>query len=415
MSASSNNDDQDHILVRNLAIRITLREDAWGRAKTQPGQVSLWVWLPLDQSGQTDNLTHSLSYSAAAKEALRALETRGEGQPWDSTGQAAAHTASHLSSHFGGLRVRVELEAENGALEVQSLGSCVTWDASDGSVIESASSFLRGLRVRTIVGIHPWERERKQDVHLTLTLQPHLLPLSRISHQVLEWAEASGYRTVEALASSLTSLLLSGSPDLGPIEHATVRVEKPRALPFAQGAGVQISRHTSVPDALSNPDMALPRNSLSSPGSGPPHIEAYIGMGANIGEDPAKNLSLALQAMSSLQNPDSIHVIDTSFLYLTEPMYVVDQPKFFNAVCHIRTSLSPQDLLTALKSIESSMGRSSPTASQSANPSSYIPKGPRPIDLDILIYQDLVMETPPTSPSPIRVSPNVNLFFDLCA
>ncbi|KAI9228800.1 MAG: Dihydropteroate synthase-like protein [Piptocephalis tieghemiana] len=395
MSSSKDHHDSDHILVNHYAIHLTLQEDAWGRPKAQPGFLSLWAWLPLTQSGTDDTLSHSLSYSTAIKEALRALDSRPPhlepSAPWPSTAEAASHIASHVSRYFGGLRVCVEVEAENGALEAASLGTRVTWGGPRGDLLhpDSSSSFIRRLRTRTIIGIHPWERRQKQDVFLDLSLQPHLLPLTRITQRIASWTDSSGYRTVEALTSSLASLLLSTSDLDPPIQHLTLRVEKPRALPFAEGAGVQISRSRSSLSHPSNPSSTLPPPPVSPHPQG---ADVFIGMGANLGNDPAKNLSLALHSMSSYS---SIHLLDTSFLYLTQPMYLTEQPKFFNAVCHIRTSLSPQDLLITLKNIESSMGRPSPHDPQSpSSTSTYIPNGPRPIDLDILIYQDLVLDSP---------------------
>ena len=74
-----------------------------------------------------------------------------------------------------------------------------------------------------------------------------------------------------------------------------------------------------------------------------------------------------------------------SSLYETEPVGTISQPDFLNAVIELRTSLSPEQLLAALLRIEQEHGRD-----RSAGP----PKGPRMLDLDLLAYDNLVMDTP---------------------
>lgn len=104
---------------------------------------------------------------------------------------------------------------------------------------------------------------------------------------------------------------------------------------------------------------------------------AFIALGSNIG-DRAAYLHAALDAMSSYST-----VVETSHLYETDPMLVTDQPLFLNAVCKIFTLLTPSDLLGALKQTEDSLGRTK-----------TIRYGPRVIDLDILFFDDAVLETP---------------------
>ena len=69
----------------------------------------------------------------------------------------------------------------------------------------------------------------------------------------------------------------------------------------------------------------------------------------------------------------------TSFLYETEPMHVLEQPRFLNAAAALRTTLTPHELLAALQSVERMLGR------DHANGVRY---GPRVIDLDIVRYGD---------------------------
>ena len=110
---------------------------------------------------------------------------------------------------------------------------------------------------------------------------------------------------------------------------------------------------------------------------GPGPVRAYLGLGANLG-DRQHNISRAVGLLSK-----SVHIEQLSSLYETEPAGYLDQPLFLNAVCLVTTSLSPDELLTAAKQIESALGRTQ-----------GLPNGPRPIDIDILLYGDLVVSLP---------------------
>ncbi|RLN49012.1 hypothetical protein BBJ28_00015296, partial [Nothophytophthora sp. Chile5] len=96
--------------------------------------------------------------------------------------------------------------------------------------------------------------------------------------------------------------------------------------------------------------------------------------------DKLANLELALDMLAQTVGP----VEATSRLYTTAPQYVEDQPGFLNLVARVRTALPPAELLGAFKSIEREIGRTQ-----------SIRWGPRLIDVDILLYDDLqlTMET----------------------
>ena len=104
---------------------------------------------------------------------------------------------------------------------------------------------------------------------------------------------------------------------------------------------------------------------------------AYIAIGSNVG-DRATSILLGFEALKSLGS-----VKRTSHLYETFAKYYEDQPKFLNAVCHIQTSLNPYELLSSLQNIEGKLGRTK-----------NFRNGPRNIDLDIIFYDEEVIETP---------------------
>jgi GTP cyclohydrolase-4 len=106
-------------------------------------------------------------------------------------------------------------------------------------------------------------------------------------------------------------------------------------------------------------------------------MQVYLGLGANLGNRQA-NLARALKLLG-----ERLRVEQVSPIYETQPVGYAEQPPFLNAVCRAQTELGPLQLLSLVKGIEASLGRV---------PS--FPNAPRPIDLDIIIYGDLIMETP---------------------
>lgn len=105
--------------------------------------------------------------------------------------------------------------------------------------------------------------------------------------------------------------------------------------------------------------------------------QVYLGLGANLG-DRQSNL---LQALQQIRTFAAIQKISSA--YETRPVGYLDQPDFLNLVCHVSTKLSPQALLHTVKRIEKYLGRQA-----------SFRNAPRPIDIDILLYDDRVIETP---------------------
>jgi len=104
---------------------------------------------------------------------------------------------------------------------------------------------------------------------------------------------------------------------------------------------------------------------------------AYLCLGSNLGERET-NLRQALTLLSP-----KVTVDEVSSIYETEPVGYKEQPFFLNLVCRISTNLPPEELLHLAKDIETKMGRV---------PSVQI-NSPRPIDIDILFYNNKIMET----------------------
>ncbi len=118
----------------------------------------------------------------------------------------------------------------------------------------------------------------------------------------------------------------------------------------------------------------------------------YLGLGSNLG-DRHKNIASAIDHL----NQNGIVVKKLSTIIETDPVGgPATQGKFLNAVAKTETDLSPQNLRSTLKTIEQTLGRIK-----------TVKNGPRTIDLDILLYDTQVINTPElTIPHPRMLERN---------
>jgi len=103
----------------------------------------------------------------------------------------------------------------------------------------------------------------------------------------------------------------------------------------------------------------------------------YLSLGSNLG-DRENNLSAAIARLRALG-----HIVAVSSLYETEPVEFTDQPWFLNCVVLVETTETPMQLLATVLAIEQEMGR---VRTQK--------KGPRTIDIDILLFGETILDTP---------------------
>lgn len=104
---------------------------------------------------------------------------------------------------------------------------------------------------------------------------------------------------------------------------------------------------------------------------------AFVALGSNLG-DREGNLRRALELLSQ----NGVEIVKISKFIETEPYGVIDQPRFLNGVCQVKTALKPLELLRLLLAVEKEMGRVR-----------LRHWGERNIDLDLLLYEDAIMDT----------------------
>ena len=170
-----------------------------------------------------------------------------------------------------------------------------------------------------------------------------------VSHMITDFTRKHTYKLLESLAENLAEMLLCS---LSGLEKITLKIEKPWApvgLPL-KTVSVEITRkwHT-----------------------------AYIAFGSNMGD---KKMYID-NGIRGLAETKGCRIEAISDYLITEPYGVTDQDEFLNGVLKMRTLLTPGELLVRLHQLE-----------QAANRERIIHWGPRTLDLDIIFYDDLVLE-----------------------
>lgn len=171
-----------------------------------------------------------------------------------------------------------------------------------------------------------------------------------VSHFITDYMKENTFLLIEAAAENLVRELLLHFPLVKGIDLELKKPWAPIGLPV-EYASVKISRFWH---------------------------RAYLGMGSNLG-DKKGYLDQAVEKVK--EDPECV-VEKVSQYLVTEPYGGVEQDDFLNACMVVRTLLSPEELLDKLHEIE-----------QEAHRERIIHWGPRTLDLDILMYDDLVMES----------------------
>lgn len=222
--------------------------------------------------------------------------------------------------------------------------------------------FIKDLLLRCTIGVTPEERREKEDIVINLALAMDLHEVGQsdlmddtvnyrdLKKRIIAMVEHSQYSLIESLADRIASLCLESSKVL----EVQVAVEKPGALRFARSVGVEITRKAE--------DIKK--------------STAYIGIGSNI--NPQENI---LKSIDLLKN--HLSIISSSRFYQTEALGNPNDPHFVNGVIQVETKATPLSLkFSILRPTEEKLGR---VRTNDKN-------APRPIDLDILFYDRLVIK-----------------------
>ncbi|KAJ7652160.1 Dihydropteroate synthase [Mycena polygramma] len=287
--------------------------------------------------------------------------------------------------HEARLRVvqcRAPLNCKAVAVESAAIRSSESWTANE------ITHFCEDLECSTIIGVNQCEREERQKVQVNISIdrrdsivnRQNWVDFRSLTRTLHEKIEASSYQTLEALASYIAQETLRCLEPSSATPFVTVRAAKPSAIVFASSSEIEIQRtYSDYPEAFARDESSKSTHT------------AVLALGSNLG-DRFHNIELALRLLEAPEAPEAVlgpsdenmavDVVDTSFLYESAPMYVTDQPSFINCACIVETNLPSLKLLQLVKAIEKTVGRV---------PS--IRNGPRAVDLDVILYDDAVIDT----------------------
>lgn len=402
---------KDLVFVRDLSLKALTGVDAWHRPEPQPVTISIWLRTSVARAGSTDHLTYSLNYAVITRNVSRMVES----SKFKSLEHIAERVAQVvLGDSVGGQWAKIQVKKPRALLRAEASEIIIVRQRADKQptnhlatktpyevvAVEGEVDLVKihKLRLVTIIGVNTIERLHKQNVILDLSLvKPVNYPqfsnaydFRQVVQIVTDHVEDSSYKTVEAFVTSIAEVICSFG-----VEKVTVRAEKPSALTFAEAAGVEVTRtrkwylaelesgNLTSTEIVKQPDGAVSTplfpDTVEEFREGDNHT-AFIAFGSNVGESLA-NIERSVTELAKR----GITVVDTSSIFQSDPMYVLDQPKFYNGVFKTETSLKPLELLDALKDIEYN-------AFQRVK---EIENGPRSIDLDIILYDDIVFNQPP--------------------
>ncbi|KAL5478406.1 FOL1 [Sanghuangporus weigelae] len=384
----------DRIRVNGLHLYASVCGSAWSskdsrdgqRVELQPVIVSIEIHHDLQSACQLDDISHSIDYSRLSKKVRDACSSsNSQGLvPETPYGLAERILDSCLTEINQPIRqFVVELEFPKLLLRAKGAGVRLEWRRDD-AVSKRHSFLITELPVHAIVGLREHERKDKQPVLISLELdhaktghRDLYFSFSKLERRISEFVEASAYMTIETLAHQIAQDCFATLEDPASF-MVTVSLAKPAAIIMAQAPEIRITRSLSDFPSLK---VESRRNSYDK-------ALAALSLGANLG-DRFQNIELALRHLEntrSLAIPDlpagELTIVDTSFLYESEPMYVEAQPPFANCACLVETTFTPRDLLRICKYIEKTVGRV---------PSERF--GPRAIDVDIITFGDQTIDT----------------------
>lgn len=338
----------DKVLVTELALPVRLTSgDHWSRPSLPaPHLLSFALGHSLAASGATDTLPSTINYSSASKAVAKVVDARD----WPSLESCAQACVGELRAMGARGQVDVGLEAQK--LLVAGRTAVRLSSAAEGEAT-TAEMTVSEIVVRCIVGVNAQERLEKQLVRLDLSFPlpaPSAsattaggFPHARLAEAAHDHVLPTSFGTIEALAQSVADCVLAydASP-YPPLAQVTVRVSKPHALTFAKYAAVEVTRARPSPSSSSGPSASL-SSSHAGPAaaSGRATMRAVIALGSNIG-DRVRNINRAVNLLVAQTAGDhQTDLVQTSWLYESEPMYVEDQAKFVNGAVLVRVSPHP--------------------------------------------------------------------------
>lgn len=382
---------QDTVFINNLASTAITGKDAWNRPTPQPITISVSLNTDFHQASVTDNLKYSLNYAVISRNISEFMKAN-EHKNFKSLGSIAESISEIVldEKKGGGHQAVVAIKSTKSEIRADSIEYKTSVSKIENLEVPDEIN-VHGLKLLTVIGVFTFERLQKQivDIDLSLKLKKNAsISIHKIIDELTLYVETSNFKTVEALVMKIGQLVMQNHGD--GVQDITAKVTKPNAITFTDGVGVASNMTKSsfkdvepirninaaeLPDSQFNLPTSVEDSKFDSEKE---HI-AYIAIGSNEANQ-ISNINHALQLLKTYD----IKILSTSSLYISKPMYYKDQPDFYNGAIKVCfRNKTPHDLLKELKEIEY----------KHIKRVKEFDNGPRSIDLDILMYDDIILNT----------------------
>ena len=247
----------DTISLRSLSTQAVLGPDSWARQKPQPLLISLYLTIDTTPAARSDNIAQTFNYSLMAKDVLGKIS----GKEFMSIDHLTSDLGS-LADNWPGETLRIVARAPKALLRTtEGLERELCLQRREHKTAGEGKQLvwhvlrhewgISGLRISCIIGVNEHERVEKQDVLVRIRAMGER-DKEEYGAQIREggemWrrrvrgicdaVESSSFQTLEALAAHVARYCL----EYFPFPQVTVGIEKPSALAFVEGAGVEITR-----------------------------------------------------------------------------------------------------------------------------------------------------------------------------
>ncbi|KAF8624285.1 hypothetical protein AX15_005954 [Amanita polypyramis BW_CC] len=237
----------DIIFIDHLNLSATIGPDCWGRPRTQPISLSVYLHLTpygfLSRAGRSDNVNDTINYGHLTKAVTRYVE--GDGNVFDSTRQLINGVVDKTFELAGENGKQVRVLAEVPKIIPLALGGMVveTTVTREGQVVQR-KVYVKDLSFAVVIGVNEPERHEKQRVVVNLEVYERensiVVDYPGIVRLLANDVDRMDYLTLEKMVweiARITCRLLGEQAD-----KVTIRAQKPSALSFAHSSGVEMTR-----------------------------------------------------------------------------------------------------------------------------------------------------------------------------
>lgn len=407
---------QDSLDLKDVVMLKNLQYSALINNKVKNLKMNIKFFTDFALASANDDLKYSINYAIVSK-AFKNYEDKNQDFNYKSIITLANNVIKDVAFKENCSNIELNIEAKEEKFDyIVSINRSLD---TKGNIIYNGNDhiLIKNLNLSTIIGIYTFERFQKQSVLLNIEFKINLIDnnpdISHIGSTISKYIENSNFKTVEALVLNVNKLIYKLIPS---VLDCNVEVLKTDIIDYTDvGVSTRVSKEeiekldTQIVE-FSKDDITIDRfvipnlnqetqiNNLEDY-EDKNHI-VYLAFGSNVGHQ----LHNILQAINELNLYKEIKVLQTSSLYKSKPMYYLDQPDFINGCLKISTTLSPHNLLKALKDIEY----------LSLNRIKEFDNCPRTIDLDIILYDSLIINTTDLNIPHIRMIERSFVLVPLC-